>query len=47
MCIMRLVVCDMSVMLGMSLLQMEASTQPPGMNSGASLTSAGADTHIP
>jgi hypothetical protein len=40
------VVYDMSLMPGMSLPQMEASTQPQGMNSGASPTSAGATIHI-
>lgn len=46
-CVMCLVLRDMSVMAGMSLPQMEASTQLLGMNSGASLTSAGAATRTP
>lgn len=44
MCIMCLVVCDMP---GISLPQMEASTQQRDMNSGAFLTSAEAATLIP
>lgn len=43
-CALWYVVC---LTLGLSLLQMEASTQPRGMNSGVSLTSAGAGTRTP